>query len=356
MRRRRGSHGTFWLPVLPRVQPLPSVPQRRDGAPPCASKAASPTKRQRSRAAAPPAGSCWGSRQPCPRPAHRRHHCPRGGSSPTNRRTLVLTLPSSLPPRRLPACSPGARFLQTQRTHGRRRAGTWGTLPVPCCSSPAGRGTVQISAPGRVPAGSRAAFRVVAPLNTAGFRRLEPANGRKLPRCWNSFSITHETVQMSRWNRKGRMELDMGAQEPCRNRAVAEKQHPAAPGAFPQPITNERTRNQRPQLFIEGNCKDLCSLNNLLGIVAPDELPSRSLPCLRAVCGGCKSRSPTWGTQHPPEREGPRLCLRVFALRTAGNCREHTQMRNVSAFIRGTNGIKRIGSDFPTQQSFSQLT
>lgn len=136
---------------------------------------------------------------------------PGGGSSPTNRRTLVLTLPSSLPPRRLPACSPGARFLQTQRTHGWRRAGTWGTLPVPCCSSPAGRGTVQISAPGRVPAGSRAAFRVVAPLNTAGFRRLEPANGRKLPRCWNSFSVTHETVQMSRWNRKGRMELDTGA-------------------------------------------------------------------------------------------------------------------------------------------------
>lgn len=211
MRRRRGSHGTFWLPVLPRVQPLPSVPQRRDGAPPCASKAASPTKRQRSRAAAPPAGSCWGSRQPRPRPAHRRHHCPRGGSSPTNRRTLVLTLPSSLPPRRLPACSPGARFLQTQRTHGWRRAGTWGTLPAPCCSSPAGRGTVQISAPGRAPAGPRAAFRVVAPLNTAGFRRLEPANGRKLPRCWNSFSVTHGTVQMSRWNRKGRMELDTGA-------------------------------------------------------------------------------------------------------------------------------------------------
>lgn len=117
--------------------------------------------------------------------------------------------PSSPPPGLLPRCSipPDAA--------NSRPASCWHLghtpPPAPCCSSPAGRCTVQISAPGRAPAGSRAAFRVVAPLNTAGFRRLEPANGRKLPRGWNSFSVTHGTVQMSRWHRKGRTELDTGA-------------------------------------------------------------------------------------------------------------------------------------------------
>lgn len=109
MTRRRGSHGTFRLPVLPRVQPFPSVPQRRDGAPPCASKAASPTKRHRSRAAAPPAGSLLGFPAAAPPPRSPSPPLSQEGILPDksqNPRPDTPSLPpSSPPPGLLPRCS-----------------------------------------------------------------------------------------------------------------------------------------------------------------------------------------------------------------------------------------------------------
>lgn len=135
-------------------QPLPDIPRRRDAAPLCATKAVSPAKRRRFRAAelraAPPAAAhSHPAGQLLPQRSQEHHpSCSpppplsQQASSPTNRRKLGLIRPPALATSLLapwylfpPARRRGITVYDVLVHRGR------GRFPFPCSNSPAGRCT-----------------------------------------------------------------------------------------------------------------------------------------------------------------------------------------------------------------------